>query len=327
MLALASLLAALACGVPGLEDTPAPVACPDLPTDLATLVPEGASVALSLDVDAFAATSVGRAALPSLRADLQIGEILEVIDDCHIQLERTYSLLAARDRGDGRIVVLQARGIGEPKTLACLSAELTARNDGVRPWAPAPAACGRRFKLDPTLSPTSSSLWVVNPFSLVWAQGAFEQPVGTLVAGGGSPALPESLEAPLARVDRSAQLWLVAALSDRDRRALPPSWTQSWAVETTSLSLAVDFSSGLSALATFATADIATLASLRERVLGGLSGLAQRLDDFGIEHELREHARVGIVEQLVIAEVELDLAELAAIRAEVGERIQGRGPL
>ncbi|NVB41126.1 hypothetical protein G6O69_25020 [Pseudenhygromyxa sp. WMMC2535] len=298
---------------------PPAAACTEPPADLATWLPDGASSAIGLDVDAFAKTAIGRALLPALRADLQLAEALEIIDDCGLRLERTYALALARDPGDGRAVIVQGRGLGEDETLACLADELRARADGQAPWTRSASTCGDVLEFG-----DGSRAWIVNPFTLVWARGdTFIAQTDALIAGARAPALPPSLATELARVDRSEQLWLAAALSSEDRRALPEAWSR----EATSVTLSANFDDGLLARMSFGAADIASLATLRELVIAGLIGLAERLDSYGIEHELRERARVGIVDGFVGAELSLDAGEIDDIRERVGERIIGRGPI
>lgn len=315
MISLASPLIALLAGAsaPG-------ASCADFPEDPVTVVPDGATAALGLDVDAFAKTEVGKALLPALGADLEFAEAIEVLDDCALSLERTYALTAARDGGDGRAVIIQARAIGEDATLRCLADELRARSDGAEPWTRGRVDCAERLELA-----DGSRAWIPNPYTLVWARGAFVDPVEAVVTGARDPAVPASLSEELGRVDRKAQLWLAVQLSAEDRRALSAS--ADWAREATSVAASVDFSKGLQARMSFAAGDIESLVSLRERVVAGLLGLAKRLDDWGVEHQMREHAAVGIVDEVVAAELSLTAAELRSIRKHVGERVRGRGPL
>src|SRR5690606_27235658 len=118
-------------------------------------------------------------------------------------------------------------------------------------------------------------------------------------------------------------LWLAARLDDRARQALPGGWSR----EVESLTLAADLSSGLRAVVSLSAATVTALANTRERLLASFASLAGRLDEYGVEHRPRARARVGILSGVVAAEVELDEAELRAIRTRIGEQIVGRGPL
>lgn len=300
-----------------------PVACPAFPTDPATLVGDSAIAVLGVDVDAFAKTSTGAALLPALRADLGLAEALEILDDCKIELARTYALTLARDRSDGRMVVIQARGVGSTSTLACLADELRARSDGVDPWQRVAAGHSRTRCHDTLEFVDGSRAWIINDYTLVWARGGLADSGAARLDGDEAAQLPGSLRAAFGRLDRSGHVWLAANLDDADRRALP--WP--WAASVTTLTAAVDLSEGLHAVVSLAAPDVATTASLRELVLAGFADLADRLDDYGVEHRLREHARVGIVEGVVAAALSLDERELRSIRTHIGERIRGRGPL
>jgi hypothetical protein len=117
-------------------------------------------------------------------------------------------------------------------------------------------------------------------------------------------------------------VWLAAIFDDHDRQTLPGAW----AASASSITAALDLSDGLRARFTVSAPDVATTASIRELTIAGLLDLATRLDDYGVQHRLRERAGVGIVGGVVAAEVILDERELRAIRSKIGEHIQGRGP-
>ena len=293
-------------------------ACPEFPADPALLIPDTATAALGVDVDAFAKTSTGRALLPALRADLQLAEALEIIEDCGLELDRTYAVSLARDDADGRLLTIQARGIGAETTLTCLAAELRARNDGTDPWTRAAGTCAPTLELG-----DRSRAWVVNAYTLVWAKAGFVDAVGARLEGREPMALPANLSAEFARLDRSGHLWLAARLDDDDRGALPGAW----AAQTQSLTAAVSFDDGLFGVFSLSAADVAATANLRDLALASFADLAARLDEFGVEHGLRERARVGIVNGVVAAQVEFDERELVDLRDHVGARIVGRGPL
>lgn len=299
-----------------------PTACPEFPADPAQLVPDSATAVLGVDVDALAKTSTGKALLPALRADLQLAEALEILDDCQLALERSYALLLARDAGEGRLAVVQARGVGEPATLACLAAEIEARSGGVRAWAredaSATGACHDALALT-----DGSRAWVINDYTLVWARGTFVEASAARLDGREPLRLPASLSAELGRLDRSGHVWLAARLDEDDRRALPGAWS----AHTHSITAALDLSAGLRALVSLSAPDVATTASLRELVLASFADLADLLDEYGVEHRLRDTARVGIVEGVVAAQLIFDERELRSVRAKIGERIRGRGPL
>lgn len=296
--------------------------CPAFPADPSELIPDSASAVLGLDVDAFAKTSTGKALLPALRADLQLAEALEVLDDCQLDLERTYALTLARDRAEGRLAVVQARGVGSQATLACLATELRARAGGTEAWTRSSAAASGSCH-DTLALADGSRAWIINDYTVVWARGSFVESIAARLDGRESLALPAGLTGEFARLDRSGHLWLAARLDDADRRALPGSWASG----TESITAAVDLSAGLRAVFSLSAPDVATTASVRELVLAGFADLADRLDEYGVEHGLRERARVGIVEGVVAAELELDERELRAIRSKIGERVRGRGPL
>jgi hypothetical protein len=308
--------------VPGLEllisASVLALACPTFPDDPTLVVPDHASAVLGVDVDAFARSPTGKALLPALHADLQIAEILEVMEDCRLALDWTYALVLARDRGDGRMLAVQARGLGESATLECLATELRARNEGVDPWIRESTAC-----FDSLALADGSRVWIANSFTLVWARGSFVEPVAARMTGRAPLGLPQELAGEFARLDRSGHFWLTAKLDDDDRRALPGSW----AAEVQSLTAAIDLSDGLRAGFSLTSASTSGLASTRDRMFAGFADLADRLDDYGVEHDLRARARVGIIDGVVAATLELDNRELRAIRTRIGEHIAGRGLL
>ena len=199
MLALGILLAA----------TTAAPSCPSLPADLAELLPTTVTTAVALDVDAFTKTAVGKAVLPALHGDLQLSEALEILGDCGITLERTYSLLAARDDDDGRLVLVQGHQLGEDATLACLGHELRARNDGVDPWTRSQGgACIDRLELV-----DGSRAWIANDYTLIWARGDdFAASIEGTLTGARAHVVPPRLEPVLRRTDRKTQVWVAALL-------------------------------------------------------------------------------------------------------------------
>lgn len=300
-----------------------PTTCPAFPDDPAILIPTAATAVLGIDVDALAKTSTGKVLLPSLRADLQLAEALEILDDCQLALERTYALTLAREPGDGRLAIVQARGIGLDDTLACLANEVRARSDGGEPWIREPAGTGTSVCHASLALADGSRAWIINDYTLVWARGSFMAPVEARLDGREAAELPVALRDEFARLDRSGQLWLAAQLDDADRRTLPGDWVSN----TESITAAMDLSEGLRAVFSLSAPDVATTAVLRELVLVGLSNLADRLDEYGVEHRVRERGRVGIVAGVVAAELLLDEGELRAIEARIGERVLGRGPL
>ncbi len=292
--------------------------CPTFPADPTQVAPNTATVVLGVDVDAFAKTSTGAAVLPALEADLQIADALEIAGDCGLELDRTYALVLARDAGDGRMVAVQARALGEVATLECLANELRARSNGAEPWVREHTTCFDSLALS-----DGSRIWIANDYTLLWARGSFIEPIAAKLDGTTPLGLPNTLADELDRLDRSGHAWLAAKLSDADRAALPGVWGR----EAESLTVAVDLSAGLRSVVSVSATTATALASTRDRLLAGLSGLAERLDEYGVKHRLREHARVGIVAGVVVTELELGEAELRSIRTHIGEQIHGRGPL
>ena len=296
-----------------------PATCPAFPAnDPARIFPSTSTAVFGIDVDAFARSSIGAALIPALRADLRLAETLEILDDCGLSLERSYALSAARGPGEGRAIVAQARKIGEAKTLSCLENELRARNDGAVPWIRAEAGCYPSLDFG-----EGERAWIINDYTVVWARGSFVAPIADRLEGREAMTLPTQLQDEFARLDRSGHLWLAAELDDSDRRTLPGAWAR----QTTSLTAAVDLSTGLRGVFSLAAPDVATTANLRDLVLVGFAELAERLDALGVQHRVRERAGVGIVEGVIGVEIVLDEAELAEIRAKVGEQVEGRGPL
>jgi hypothetical protein len=300
-----------------------PTTCPAFPEDPAILIPATGTAVLGIDVDAFAKTSTGKVLLPSLRADLQLAEALEILDDCKLALERTYAVTLAREPGDGRLAVVQARGIGTDDTLACLANELRARSDGREPWTREMAGVGTSICHDSLALADGSRAWIINDYTLVWARASFIAPIQARLDGREPSELPAALRDELGRLDRGGQFWLAAQLDDADRKTLPGNWV----ANTESITAAIDLSKGLRAVFSLSAPDVATIAVLRELVLVGLSNLSDRLDEYGVEHRVRDRARVGIVGGVVAAELLLDEGELRAIEARIGERVLGRGPL
>jgi hypothetical protein len=168
-----------------------------------------------------------------------------------------------------------------------------------------------------------SRIWIANNYTLVWARGAFVEAVAAKLGGATPLGLPQTLDAELGRLDRSGHLWLATKLSADDRRALPGAWSR----EAESLTVAVNLSAGLRSVVSISASTATALAITRDQLLASFADVADRLDDYGVRHRLREHARVGIVEGVVVGEVELDEAELRSIRTRIGEQIHGRGPL
>jgi len=293
-------------------------ACPEFPLDPTLVVPDGASVVLGVDVDSFAQTSTGKALLPALATDLQVAEALEVLGGCGLALERVYALVLARDPGDGRMLAVQARSLGEPATIACLAGKLAARNQGVEPWVREPTAC-----FDSLALADGSRIWIPNIYTLVWTRGSFVEPVAARMTGATPLGLPLGLAAEFDRLDRSRHLWLAAVLSADDRRTLPGVWAR----EAESLTAAVSLADGVHAELSLGASKAEALANTRSRLLMSFAALSDRLDAHGVEHRLRERARVGIVDGVVAAQVELDEGELRAIRRQIGEHVSGRGPL
>lgn len=278
---------------------------------------------VGIDVDALAKTSTGKVLLPSLRADLQLAEALEILDDCELALERTYAVTLAREPGDGRLAVVQARGIGVDATLTCLANELRARTEGGEPWTREQAGVGTSVCHDSLALADGSRAWIINDYTLVWARGSFIASVQARLDGREAAELPVALRDEFGRLDRSGQLWLAAQLDDADRRTLPGEWVSN----TESITAALDLSDGLRAVFSLSAPDVATTAVLRELVLVGLANLADRLDEYGVEHRVRERGRVGVVAGVVAVELLLDEGELRAIESNIGDRVLGRGPL
>lgn len=293
-------------------------ACPAFPSDPTEVAPDSASVVLGVDVDGFAQTSTGAAMLPALEVDLQIREALEIARDCGLAFDKTYAVVLARDVGDGRMLAVQARAIGQTETLECLAGELRARADGVDPWQREQTAC-----FDSLAVPDGSRIWIANDYTLVWARGSFVEAIASKLDGTTPLGLPRALEPELALLDRSKHLWLAAKLSPDDREVLPGTWSR----EAESLTVAADLRDGLRSVITLSAATATALAGTRDRLLASFAALAERLDDHGVDHRLRERARVGIVAGVVAAEVELDEAELRSIRKQIAGKIRGRGLL
>jgi hypothetical protein len=292
--------------------------CPPAPSDPSELAPDTTTALAGVDVDAFAQSPTGAALVSALTADLALAEALEIAGDCGVTLDQTYALVLARDADDGRMLAVQARGLGDATTLACLETELRARSQGAAPWVREPTPCADSLAL-----PDGGRVWILNSYTLVAARGSFVDPIADKLAGVTPIGLPRGLDVELGQLDRSGHLWLAARLSEADRVALPGAWAR----EAESLTVAVDLRAGMRAVVSLSASTAAALASTRDHLLASLAQLADRLDEYGVEHRLRERARVGILGDVVAAELELDPGELRSIRAQIGEQIHGRGPL
>jgi hypothetical protein len=271
-------------------------ACPTMPADSLELVPSTASAVIGGEVDRIVGTELGKALVRGLEGDLPIGETLEVFGECGVTLDEVGEVWLARDDADGRLLFARADGIGEPETLACVTTQLRGRDRGRDPWTSASTNDCTTLDLR-----DGSRAWLLGSDALVWARGsmiaAVEQPdsqAGTLIAA----------------IDRRAHAWGAATL-DRP----------SWAVEARSLVAAVDLErkgrAGLWIDFTMSAGDLAATATLRDRVLGLLVQFADRLDALGIEHRLRERMRVGLVDGVLLGELEFDLGELQRIHAQM----------
>lgn len=269
--------------------------CPTLPATSLELVPQTATLAVGGDVDRIVGTAIGQALVHGLEADLQVGEALAILGECGVALEHVDEVWLARDAGEGRLLFARADALGQPGTLACVATELRARDHGRDPWTAQTGDCTTLDLRD------GSRAWLLGTDALVWARGsmipAIEQP----------DPQPSPL---LGSVDRSAHAWLAATL-DRPH----------WAIEARSLVAAIDLErqgrAGLWADFALTAEDLASTATLRDRMLGLIARFADHLDALGVEHRLRERARVGIVGGALVGEVELDIREIEQIHAQL----------
>ncbi len=289
--------------------------CP-LISDELTLLPDPTTTAISVDVDGLLSTPLGRGLESWLAADRQIGDALEWLGDCGLEPEHVDTLLLARGTADERMLRAKLDRALEPETLACIEGEWRARLEGDEPWRAGPHACGARLDLH-----DGSRAWLLDDGSLIWARGGFVEAIEERLAGR-ARASDAALDDELARVDRSAEIWLASELDERARRDLPGDW----AIGVQSLGASLRVDAGLELEASFEARDLDASVSLRQRLLGGLASLADRLDGYGVEHRLRERAGVALVDDAVVLRLELDARELVQVRERLDGAIQG-GPL
>ncbi len=276
--------------------------CPTLPADPLELVPDTATLVAGANVGRIVDTALGRALVHGLEADLEAGEALTILAECGVELERIGEVWLARDAGEGRLVVAQADSLTDGQTLECIATELRARDpDRRQPWTRQTGEC-------PTYELRDGSRAWVQGDVLVWARGSM------ISAVAGPDHRPTSeLVTRIAGLDdrRQAHAWLSAAF---DR---PPAW----AIEARSLVAAIDLEAqgrpGLSASFTMHADDLASTATLRDRMLGLFERIAEQLDGLGIEHRLRERARVGLVDGTLAGTIEFDADELRQIHAKL----------
>lgn len=269
--------------------------CPTLPADPSTWLPDSTTLVAGVDVDGALATSLGAALVRGLEGDLVVGEALELLAECGLALAQVDEAWLARDAGEGRLLIVEADALAEPDTLACVEAKLRAREGGEAPWTTQRSDTCTTLEL-----PDGARAWLAGD-RLIAARGP-------MIAGIEQPsATPSEL---LDAIDRSGHAWLAARL-DRPR----------WAVEARSLQLALALARqgrpGLSLSFTMQADDIASAATLRDRVLGLLAGFADRLDALGIEHRVRERAGVAVAGSSITGELELDARELERIHAVI----------
>lgn len=272
-------------------------ACPTLPADSLELVPETATLLVGGEVDRIVGTAIGQAVVRGLEADLQVGEALQILGECGVALDHVGEVWLARDAGEGRLLFVRTDALADPETLACMATELRARDRGRDPWTTtrSTSECATLDLRD------GSRAWLLGSDALIWAQGsmitALEQPDGKR-----NPLIPT--------IDRQAHAWLAAVLDQ-----------PSWAVEARSLVAAIDLEqqgrAGLWADFALTADDLASTATLRDRVLGLLAHFADRLDALGIDHRLRERVRVGLVDASLLGTLELDARELEQIHAKL----------
>jgi hypothetical protein len=272
--------------------------CPSLPTDSLELVPETATLAVGGEVDRIVGTRIGQAVVRGLEADLQVGDALGILAECGVDLGDLGEVWLARDAGEGRLLFARSDALANPETLACLATELRARDQGRDPWTTRSTSDCTTLDLR-----DGSRAWVLGTDALVWARGsmitAIEQP--------DADAKPSAL---LDAVDRRAHAWLAAVLDQ-----------PSWAIEARSLIAALDLEqqgrAGVWIDFALTADDLASTATLRDRVLGLVAQFADRLDALGIEHRLRERTRVGLVDGALLGTLELDVRELEQIQAQL----------
>jgi hypothetical protein len=273
---------------------------PPLGGELVAL-PDATSLVLGVDVDRALDTAIGRALLQGLEADLAVGEALEQLAECGLEPRDLDELWLARDDGDGRLLVARTRTNLELDAIDCMAGKLHAQTGGEPPWT--------------RNDEGSCSTLALRDGSVAWLSG------DRLVAARGSmiAALEQPRHDPhplLDGLDRSEHAWLSTRL-DRP----------SWALEarTLALSLALEQQGRAGVWASFVMAadDVASAATLRDRVLALIAGFATRLDALGIEHALREHAGVAVEGKQLLGRVEVERVELERIVA----RLDGAGLL
>lgn len=271
------------------------------PRDELVALPDATDLVIGVDVDRALGTTLGRALVQGLEADLAIGEALEQLAECGVEPSDLDELWLARDAGDGRLLALRMRADLELDVVDCMAAKLRASTDGEAPWTRSDAGSCTTLELrDGTRAWLSGDRLVAARGSMI---AAIEQPsshASTLLDG----------------LDRSEHAWLAARL-DRP----------SWALEarTLALSLALEQQGRAGVWASFVMQadDVASAATLRDRVLALIAGFAARLDTLDIEHGLREHAGVAIEGKQLFGRIALERSVLERIVA----RLDGAGLL
>lgn len=276
--------------------------CPPLtPGGELVALPEATSLVIGVDVDRALDTAIGRALVQGLEADLVVGEVLEQLAECGVEPSDLDDMWLARDAGDGRLLVARTRANLELDAIDCMASKLRAQTGGEAPWTRSDEG--------------SCTTLALRDGSVAWLSG------DRLVAARGSmiAALEQPRHDPhplLEGLDRSEHVWLSARL-DRP----------SWALEarTLALSLALEQQGHAGVWASFVMQadDVASAATLRDRVLALIAGFATRLDALGIEHGLRDHAGVAVEGKQLLGRVELERVELERIVA----RLDGAGLL
>lgn len=299
---------------PGAGAKPVRATCPRV-ADATTLIPDGAKAILRVDGSKTFRSTLYRDLRTALDRDLKLKDGLAVLDACGLGLEDIDALTAAVGANDETVAIVEAKGIGGAKTLACLRERLAARRDGKQPWTTRRDGCFRVLSED-----GRDFAFALDASTLVLTRGGWADEVRGLIHGKGKSAAATSSAGALASIDRTKALWFSMALSDRDRSAM----SGSAAANLESMSGAMDFARGMDLVAHLRVPDPGAALQLRDE----LTMYRDLIDGMGtLPKGLADQVRVDANGPAVELSVALSPSDLERLRRVLEPHTQGRNPL
>jgi hypothetical protein len=172
--------------------------------DAVKLIPDEAEFIIGLNPKAITASEVYKSMSTELEADADYKEMMSTFEGCGLKPTEFDAIVVGANQAEEFVVVVVGDGVGEDDNAVCIIKALQ-KAAGDEEIAEVSKVDGKKV-----IEGTDARAYLVNKDMMAMATTAWQDKVGELIDGKGSPAIENSKKDLYGKVDTKAAVWFLA---------------------------------------------------------------------------------------------------------------------